>query len=145
MKTQPRFHMLTASTDMCSQVNLSTLFFPVIPNESEEGRQAVKTVVLPSDEDISDALAYLFKAASREVKEFVKPEIVKKIALERDGVLYSKSRILEGQRFVLSGDLEESGILADQGIIIHTPVVERFSLLAYSIGQWIHEKVAKHS
>ena len=84
---------------------------------------------------MSDALAYLFKVASKEVKEFVKPDIVKKVSLERDGVLYSKSRILEGQRFILSGDLEESGILADQGIIIiHTPVLEGFSPLSYSIG-----------
>ena len=98
-----------------------------------------------SDEDISDALYYLFSTAAKEVKEFTKPEIIKKIAVEKDGVLYSKSRIMEGQRFTQSGGLEQSNILADQGINIHTPVIERFSPLAYSIAYWVHDILCKHA
>ena len=48
-----------------------------------------KIVVVPSDKDISDALAYYFRVATQEVKEFVKPEIIKKIAVESQGILYS--------------------------------------------------------
>ena len=145
-KNQPKFNMLAANTDICSQVTLSTLFSPARPADTEiYPDQPEKLVLIPSDDDMSDALAYLFKVATKEVREFVKPEILKKISLEKDGVLYSKSRILEGQRFILSGDLKDSGILADQGIIIHTPVIERFSPLAYCIGQWVHDKLAKHS
>ena len=94
---------------------------------------------------MSDALVYYFRVATKEVKEFVKPEILKKIAVESEGILYSKSRVMDGQRFTLSGDMQDSSILADQGIIIHTPLVERFSPLAYSIGHYVHEKLAKHS
>ena len=88
---------------------------------------------------------YYFRVATKEVKEFVKPEILKKIAVESEGILYSKSRVMDGQRFTLSGDMQDSSILADQGIIIHTLLVERFSPLAYSIGHYVHEKLAKHS
>ena len=79
-----------------------------------EGNNLIKnkTVILPSDKDISDALAYYFRVATQEVKEFVKPEIIKKIAVESQGILYSKSRVMDGQRFTLSGDLKDSGILA---------------------------------
>ena len=35
--------------------------------------------------------------------------------------------------------------MADQGIIIHTPLVERFSPLAYSIAEYVHDKLARHA
>ena len=104
-----------------------------------------KYTIVPNEDDVSDALSYLFRVATQEVKEFVKPEILKKVAIESNGILYSKSRVMDGQRFMLSGDLEDSGILAEKGVIIHTPLVERFSPLAYSIGHWIHDTLSKHS
>ena len=52
---------------------------------------------------------------------------------------------MDGQRFILSVDLKDSRILADQGIIIHTPLVERFSPLAYSIAEYVHDKLARHA
>ena len=140
LKIKPRFHMLTANNNISYRANLSTVFLPASQDKEIHEDQPAKAVLVPTDDDMSDALAYLFKIASKEVKEFVKPEIVQKLSVERDGILYSKSRILEGQRFILSGDLEDSGILADQGILIHTPVIERFSPLAYAIGQWMHDK-----
>ena len=60
---------------------------------------------------MSDALVYYFRVATNEVKEFVKPEILKKIAVESEGILYSKSRVMDGQRFTLSGDMQDSSIL----------------------------------
>ena len=149
LKSKPGFHMLSATqSEECSRVPLSAAF-----SQGEEPELALtsdalsdgKIDIIPSDEDISDALAYIFRVATKEVKEFVKPEIIKKLAVESEGILYSKSRVMNGQRFTLSGDLKDSGILADQGILIHTPLVERFSPLAYSIGHYVHEMLAKHS
>ena len=60
-----------------------------------------KHTIIPNDDDISDALSYLFQVATKEVKEFVKPEILKKVAIESNGILYSKSRVMDGQRFML--------------------------------------------
>ena len=173
-KTQPKFKMFTADTKTCSRVSLTSLFSRladdsdiarvensdissvedsdtsrVLVSNQESSKSSAaskkKMVIIPSDEDMSDALSYLFQVATKEVKEFVKPEILRKIAVESQGVLYSKSRIMEGQRFILSGDLKDTGILADQGVIIHTPVIDRFSPLAYSIGLWVHDTLSKHA
>ena len=151
LKPRQKFNMLHATSDMCQQVSLSSVLLSdntaEVSAESTTAVHAATTdvVIIPDDEDISDALSYLFRTATMEVKEFVKPEIVKKISVENNGILYSKSRVMDGQRFILSGDLKDSRILADQGIIIHTPLVERFSPLAYSIAEYVHDKLARHS
>ena len=148
----PKFTMLQATAVECHYISLSSVFQSENSNEESHRTASAdnttyvkKVVIMPGDEDISDALAYLFRTATMEVKEFVKPDILKKISVESEGILYSKSRVMDGQRFILSGDLKDSGILADKGIIIHTPLVERFSPLAYSIAEYVHDKLAKHS
>ena len=55
-----------------------------------------KYTIVPNEDDVSDALSYLFRVATQEVKEFVKPEILKKVAIESNGILYSKSRVMDG-------------------------------------------------
>ena len=70
-----------------------------------------KKHVLISSDDISRALGYLFSKASAEVKHFNKSEFLKKIAIERNGILFSRSRLLDGQRFQEAGGLEDLNIL----------------------------------
>ena len=66
-----------------------------------------------SVEDTSMALNYFFRKGSEEVKMFNKPDLLKKISIEKDVVLYCKSRILDGQRFVEAGGLENSDIIKE--------------------------------
>ena len=72
----------------------------------------------------------------------MKPEIIKKIAVKKNGVLFSKSRILDGQRFETAGGLEAHEGLQQFGFRSLTPLVDRYSPLAYSIGDYIHRVVA---
>ena len=66
-----------------------------------------KAHVLLDSSDISVALEYLFKKGTAEVKEFHKRDFLDKIAVERNGILYSRNRILDGQRLSEAGGLEE--------------------------------------
>ena len=100
--------------------------------------------VLLSDQDLGRSLEYLFRKETEVVKKFNKPELLKKISVERSGVLMSRSRLLDGQRFQLAGGLEEQNILTDYNIKLMTPLLDRYSPLSYSIGNHIHTEVAKH-
>ena len=62
-----------------------------------------KVHVLITADDISHALYYLFLKATAEVKKFVKRELLSKIAFEKNGFLFSRSRLLDGQRFHEAG------------------------------------------
>ena len=89
---------------------------------------------------------YFFKKGSEEV-QFYKPEYLKKICFEHEGLLLCKSRILDTQRFRVAGGLENSNILKpDQfGLVSVSPVLDRYSPLSYSIADYIHRIVSRHS
>ena len=102
-----------------------------------------------SDSDTSKALEYLFVKASAEVKEFNREELVKKIAVEKNGILYSKSRILDGQRVQVAAGLEGMEFLSSfkpfrTGFSLVCPVIDRYSPLSISIAQYIHDEVSNH-
>ena len=103
-----------------------------------------KAHVLLDSSDISFALEYLFKKGTAEVKEFHKSDFLHKIAVERNGILYSRNRILDGQRLSEAGGLEELNIFEDLNINFFSPVLDRFSMLSYSIADYIHRSVSKH-
>ena len=103
-----------------------------------------KCHVLLNEDDVSKALEYLFRKETEIVKEFNKAELLRKISVERSGILFSRSRILDGQRFQVAGGLEEQDILTDFNIKLLTPLLDRYSPLSYSIGDHIHNEVAKH-
>ena len=54
---------------------------------------------LLSDESLHMALLYLFRKGSREVKKFNTSKLVQRVAIEVDGILLSKDRILDGMNF----------------------------------------------
>ena len=95
-------------------------------------------------QDISWALEFLFKKGSEEVKKFNKADFIAKIAVEKDGILFCKTRILDCQRFQVAGGLEDHDIFAELGIKVVTPVLDRYSPLSYSIAGYVHRKLAKH-
>ena len=101
--------------------------------------------IMLANEDVAKALEYLFRKGSLEVKKFQKAEFVKKIAVESNQILYSKTRILDTMRFQITGGLEEESLgLGEFGIKSKTPVLDRFSPLAYSVGEYIHRKISRH-
>ena len=89
------------------------------------------------------ALLYLFRKASLEVKAFNSSSIVKKIAYEKDGILLSKGRLLDGLNFVETGELGNLNI-GSLGVEVDTPVLDRFSPLSYSIAQHVQRTVGKY-
>ena len=97
------------------------------------------------DEDISWSLEYLFRKGSGEIFKFCKPEFIRKVAIEKNGILFAKSRILDSQRFQAAGGLEDLDTVAEFGMKLLTPVLDRHSPLSYSIGDYIHRKVANHA
>ena len=102
--------------------------------------------IVLTDDDLSRSLEYLYKKGTEEVKTFNKPEFLKKIAIESEGILYSRSRILDSQRFQIAGGLEEFDVLGtkEYGLKMKTPLLDRFSPLSYSIGEYIHRCLSKH-
>ena len=68
---------------------------------------------------------------------------VEKQAVMKDGVLLSKGRLIDGMNFQETADLDTLS-LGSIGVKTLTPVIDRFSPLAYSIALHIHWTVAKH-
>ena len=98
-----------------------------------------------TEEDISRALYYLFEKATAELKHFQKKELLDKISVEKEGILMCKSRLLEGQRLMEAGGLESMEILKDLNLNFCTPMVDRYSPLAYALADYIHRVSAKHA
>ena len=98
-----------------------------------------------NETDISRALEYWFKKATSEVKEFNKKETVERIGVEKDGILYCKSRIMDGQRFLVSGDFDQKALGLDINLNLWTPLIDRYSPIAYSIALYIHIEICKHA
>ena len=98
---------------------------------------------IPTDEFIHQSLIYFYRKAAKEVQQFVPKEKVEKIAVLKDGILFSRGRIADGMNFVQTGGIEVSG-LGSLGLKSHIPVVDRFSPLAYAIGNYVHWNLAQH-
>ena len=58
--------------------------------------QGVTQQVLLTDRFINAALTYYFRVASKEVLKFNSKQLVAKLTVEKDGILLSKGRIIEG-------------------------------------------------
>ena len=56
-----------------------------------------------TDDDISLALQYWYKTGSREVHNFNKKEFIEKAAVDKNGILFCRSSIMDGQRFITTG------------------------------------------
>ena len=97
----------------------------------------------PTDQSFQMALLYLFRKSSAEVKEFCSQRFLSKIGYEKDGIILSKGRLIDGMNFVETGEFGDYNI-GSLGIKVNTPVFVRFSPISYSIGQHIHWKVGQH-
>ena len=97
----------------------------------------------PSDTYLDLALTYLYQKATAEVVKFNSKLKVEKVATSQDGILISKSRILDSMNFVETGGLELPDLKLI-GLKSSVPVIDRFSPLAYCIANYVHWCMAKH-
>ena len=95
--------------------------------------------------DVSNALAYWYKKGSREVKNFNKPDLIARIAVERDGILYSRSRIMDGHRFIMAAGFNKTSLGKEVQLDLMTPVLDRHSPISYSVALFIHSELANHA
>ena len=124
----------TSNTKVLQHFSMKMLVF--------ENTQDWKKCLL-SDEALHLALLYLFRKGSAEVKQFNSHSVVQKIAIERDGILLSKGRLLDGMNFVETGELGDLD-MGTLGVKVNTPVLDRFSPLSYCIAQYVHWSLSKH-
>ena len=101
--------------------------------------------IIITEEDYDAALSYLFKKATEEIYKFVPKKTIEKEGIESEGILYAKTRILEGQELKMMGELDEMLDLESfTGIKFKVPLVEKNSPLAVAIAFHIHYNVAAH-
>ena len=112
--------------------------------KSGDKKSAEKTVIL-TDEEIQRALLYWYRKATLEVWQFNKKETIKKIGVEKEGILFCKSRILDGQRFLQTGEFGDEDLGLDIGLHLLTPLIDRYSPIALSIAIWVHHEVLPHA
>ena len=96
-----------------------------------------------TDQDLHQALLYLYRKASLEVKNFTNKKTISKTTIEVDGILLSKGRLIDGLNFKDTGELGDIN-LGSLGVKVNLPVLERWSPLSYAIAQHIHWSVSQH-
>ena len=103
-----------------------------------------KTFIL-GDKEISQALEYLYKKGTIEVKAFNDEKFINKIAVEENHILYCKSRLLESAQLRVVGHLSESINLESlTGVRFKVPVLDKHSPLAVSIANHLHYVKYQH-
>ena len=141
-KTIKSLHLDHGNTVEFSAFTSSFGLPPKIVNSSvlPKSQESVPSI---TDENIHSALVYLYKKASQEVHHFNSSLKVEKIGVWKEGILLSRARIMDGMNFQETGGLSVNG-LGSLGLKSLTPVIDRFSPLAYSIGRHIHWNIAQH-
>ena len=104
----------------------------------------VKNVRL-DEKAISLSLEYFYKKATSEVLHFNDKKTVDKVGMMVEGILYCKARLTDDQSIRIVGGLEDIIDLETfTGINFKVPIVDKFSPLAVSIANHLHQNVTKH-
>ena len=137
---------LDDSDSIIDHIRTTHLFIGISFGCRDSGLKFVgKYHVQLNDADISSCLFYLFAKATAELKQFQKKDFLDKISFDKQGILMCKSRVLEGQRLTEAGGLENMEIIKDLNLNFFTPVVDRYSPLAYSLADYVHRVPANHA
>ena len=121
-----------------SNVGMNSKSVPQIKSLHTAGRN----FPLVSDRFLNMALTYLFRKATAEVQEFCSAKVIRNHMLLSDGILLSKNRLLDCLDFTHTGELNVD--LGSLGIKANTPVIDRYSPLAYAIAQHVHWNLSPH-
>ena len=84
-----------------------------------------------------------YRTGTGEVCKFNKKEFVEKATVEKNGILFCRSRILDGQRFISTGGFKQDSLGME--LQVRTPMLDRYSPIAYSIASYVHNHVGKHA
>ena len=95
------------------------------------------------DKFVNQALLYLYRKSTMEIKKFCKNSTIEKLSVEVDGVLLSAGRLLDDMNFKETGELPFLD-LGSLGVRVNLPLLERYSPLAYSVADHVHWDLAKH-
>ena len=94
---------------------------------------------LITDADRNFALDYIYKKETEIVKAFMPAKKLQKIAVEEDGILYCKSRVLEGQNVKIVGGLRiDTSLKGLFNLNFKVPIVDQHSPLAYPLALHFH-------
>ena len=95
----------------------------------------------PTIEEISAALEYMFKTEAKLIKKFNTDRKVKEIAVDVEGILYSKTRIEEAHEMeVVGGLLSDSELQNLLGVNFKVPLVEKHSPVVLPLIMYLHEE-----
>lgn len=103
-----------------------------------------RKVVCLSDEALSYALEHLYQKATEEFIKYRGIKMAKKHGVLIDGILFSKSRLLEEQTIRKVGELEKLDLKSLTGVGFRVPMLMKESPLAFSIANHLHYQVCKH-
>ena len=82
----------------------------------------------------------MYKTEAKLIKKFNTRQKVEEIAVEENGILYCKSRILEGQTIKVVGGIKLSTDLESMlGLNFKVPLIEKYSPLALPLALHIHD------
>ena len=119
--------------------------FKLNPNLQIQSQELLDTDMMKLEEScVKLAITYLYRTATEEAREFVKADTLVKLSVESDGILYCKNRLSESMEFKVVSGMEMID-LDPLGINVRTPIIERFSPLAYAFAQYIHYEVSNHA
>ena len=119
--------------------------FKLNPNLQFQSQELLDTEMMRFEEScVKLAITYLYRTATEEAREFVKADTLVKLSVESDGILYCKNRLLESMEFKVVSGMEMID-LDPLCINVRTPIIERFSPLAYAFAQYIHYEVSNHA
>ena len=92
-----------------------------------------------SDIQKNEALEFIFKIESKLVKKFNHKNKVEKMAVEEDGILYSKNRVLEGQTVKVVGGLDiDTSLSGLFNLNFKVPLIDQHSPLALPLAIHLH-------
>ena len=93
-----------------------------------------------SDDNLSAALEFLYRIGSKEILSTMSRKEVEKVGVEKDGILFCKSRMLEGQALESVGGLvKKLNLQSLVGVDFNVHLVHRNSPLAMSIALHLHK------
>ena len=132
--------------------SLVTYFGDKLDSEQREVFYQTQTIRQPSDHTaaeilcdkfVNQALLYLYRKNTMEIKKFCKNSTIEKLSVEVDGVLLSAGRFLDEMNFRETGELPFLD-LGSLGVRVNLPLLERYSPLSYSVADHVHWDLAKH-
>ena len=92
-----------------------------------------------TDLDRSKALDYIYRTETKLLKQFNDPKKLDKIGIEKDGIIFSKTRVLEGQTVKVVGGLNlDTSLSGLFDLNFEVPIVDNHSPLAYPLALHLH-------